>query len=52
MELVIGIVFIVFVLFRVFLGKEDGNDNRSGSGHRPCSGDCDDETEKSPPSYY
>jgi len=50
MEIIIGIVFIFFVLFRVFLGKEDGNDSRCG--HRPCPGDCDDEAEKYPPSYY
>ena len=51
MEGIIGIIFIVFVLARVLLGKEDGSGN---SGHRPSSGHYadKDDGEKYPPSYY
>ena len=49
-ETIIGIIFIVFVVARVLLGKEDGNDNQSG--HRPQPDDLDEEREKYPPSYY
>lgn len=48
MEGIIGIIFIVFVLARVLLGKEDG------SGYHPSSGRSadNDDGEKYPPSYY
>jgi hypothetical protein len=43
-ETIIGIIFIVFVVARVLLGKEDGD----SSGHRTHSGNH----EKFPLSYY
>lgn len=48
METVIGIIFVVFILARVLLGKDD-----NGVGHRPSPGRHDDDDgEKYPPSYY
>jgi hypothetical protein len=49
-ETIIGIIFIVFVVARVLLGKEDGND--SHSGHRSQPDNLDEKREKYPPSYY
>ena len=51
MEVIIGIVFIVFVIARVLLGKEDSGssgDSRSGASRRAD----DDDGGKYPPSYY
>ena len=53
MEGIIGIIFVVFILARVFLGKDD-----SGVGHRPTPRprhfvqDDDEDGEKYPPSHY
>ena len=51
MEVIIGIVFIVFVIARVLLGKEDSG---SSGGHRPGASRRadDDDGGKYPPSYY
>ena len=48
METIIGVIFVVFILARVILGKDD-----SGVGHRPSPDrHGDDDEDRYPPSYY